>query len=115
MTLIENISSAPQDGPIKSRTIGLCMIVKNEAHVMMRCLESVRPLIDYVLVEDTGSTDGTQTIIREWLGRTKLPGNVFDEPWQDFAYNRSTALARLRQVKEVDYALIIDADDQLVI
>ncbi len=46
------------------KTIGLCMIVKDEAAVIERCLDSVRPLIDYVLIEDTGSTDRTQKIIR---------------------------------------------------
>ena len=92
-------------------TIGLCMIVKNEAQVIVRCLESVRPLLDYVLIEDTGSTDGTQDIIRDWLARTGLPGEVFDEPWQDFAYNRTLAFARLRENSAIDYALIMDADD----
>ena len=93
--------------------IGLCMIVKNEAEVILRCLESARPIVNYVLIEDTGSTDGTQKIIREWLDRVGIPGEVYEEPWQDFAYNRSHALARLRENKAVDYALIIDADDVL--
>src|SRR5579863_1826124 len=97
------------------RTIGLCMIVKNEAHVIMRCLESVRPLVDYVLIEDTGSTDGTQQIIRDWLIRENLPGEVIDEPWQNFAYNRSHVMEKLRAVEGVDYAMIIDADDKLVL
>jgi len=95
--------------------IGLCMIVKNESRVILRCLESVGPLVDYVLVEDTGSTDGTQKIVREWLDRTGRAGEVVEEPWRDFAYNRSHALARLRENKDVDYALMIDADDQVVI
>jgi glycosyltransferase involved in cell wall biosynthesis len=98
---------------MKSTTIGLCMIVKNESDVILRCLESVRPIVNYVLIEDTGSTDGTQAIIREWLERIALPGEVYDEPWRDFAYNRSHALARLRENKAVDYVLIIDADDVL--
>ncbi len=90
------------------------MIVKNESHVILRCLESVRPLVDYVLIEDTGSTDGTQGIVRDWLDRVGLPGEVVEEPWRDFAYNRSHALARLRQNKAIAYALMLDADDQLV-
>ena len=91
------------------------MIVKNESHIILRCLESVRPLIDYVLIEDTGSTDGTQALIRDWLDRVGLPGEVYEEPWRDFAYNRSHALARLRENKDIDYALMIDADDQLIV
>jgi glycosyltransferase involved in cell wall biosynthesis len=97
------------------KTIGLCMIVKNEARIILRCLSSVRPLVDYVLIEDTGSNDGTQAIVRDYLAREGLPGDVFDEPWRDFAYNRSLALARLRAVASVDYALVMDADDILVI
>src|SRR5271169_7230811 len=99
----------------KLKTIGLCMIVKNEANVITRCLDSARPLIDYVLVEDTGSTDGTQDIVREWLGRNNMPGLVIEEPWQDFAYNRSHALETLRKVETVDYAGVMDPDNQLVL
>ena len=97
------------------KTIGACMIVKNEARVITRCLDSLHSLVDYVLVEDTGSTDGTQTVIREWMLRNGVPGIVIDEPWRDFAFNRSHALAALRKLETVDYAMIIDADDQLVL
>jgi glycosyltransferase involved in cell wall biosynthesis len=112
----EKLSSPRVDtknkGPMR---IGLCMIVKNESKVIVRCLESVRRILDYVLIEDTGSTDGTQKVIREWLDRVGLPGEVYDEPWQDFAYNRSHALTRLREKPDIDYALIMDADDVLVL
>jgi GR25 family glycosyltransferase involved in LPS biosynthesis/glycosyltransferase involved in cell wall biosynthesis len=96
------------------KTIGLCMIVKNESKVILRCLESVRPVVDFVLVEDTGSTDGTQNLIREWLERVGLPGEIYGEPWRDFGYNRSHVLARLREQNNIDYALMLDADDELV-
>ena len=97
------------------KSIGLCMIVKNEAHVITRCLDSVRPFVDYVLVEDTGSTDGTQEIICSWLGQHDIPGAVIEEPWRDFAYNRTHVMEALRKVETVDYAFIIDADDALVL
>lgn len=95
-------------------TIGLCMIVKNESEVILRSLESVRQIVDYALIEDTGSTDGTQGIIRDWLASVALPGEVYDEPWRDFAYNRSHVLARLRKNRDVDYALTLDADDHII-
>jgi glycosyltransferase involved in cell wall biosynthesis len=94
--------------------IGLCMIVKNEAHIIRRCLDSVRPLLDYVLVVDTGSSDGTQQVIRDFLREQNLPGELIDEPWRDFAYNRSFALQKLRERKDLDYGLMIDADEVLV-
>jgi glycosyltransferase involved in cell wall biosynthesis len=95
------------------KSIGLCMIVKNEAHVVARCLDSARPLVDYVLVEDTGSTDGSQEVIRNWMRESGIPGAVFDEPWRDFARNRTVALAKLRERSDIDYALVMDADDTL--
>ena len=87
------------------------MIVKNEAPVIRRCLDSVRPIIDYWVIVDTGSSDGTQEIIREYF--RDLPGELHERPWQDFAHNRSEALALARP--HGDYSLIIDADDALEI
>ncbi len=87
------------------------MIVKNEAPVIRRCLDSVRPIIDYWVIVDTGSTDGTQQIIRDHL--RELPGELHERPWRDFAHNRSEALALARA--HGDYSLIIDADDDLQI
>src|SRR5258708_7527223 len=95
-------------------TIGLCMIAKNESDIIPRCLESARQMVDYVMIEDTGSTDRTQTIVRRWLDRAGLPGEVYDEPWRDFAYNRSHALSMMHKRKEIDYALILDADDYVI-
>ena len=91
------------------------MILRDEAHVIRRCLDSVRPLIDYALIVDTGSEDGTQEVVRAWLAQNQIPGEVIEEPWRDFAYNRSHALACLREHAEIDYAFIMDADDVLVL
>src|ERR1700693_5535127 len=96
-------------------TVGLCMIVKNEANLIRRCLASALPLADYILVVDTGLTDGTQQIVRDFLDEHGVRGAVIDEPWRDFAYNRSFALQQLREVADIDYALILDADDVLVL
>lgn len=44
----------------------LCMIVKNESNIIKRCLDTAKPFIDFISICDTGSTDGTPTIIRNW-------------------------------------------------
>ena len=90
-------------------TICLNMIVRNEAHVIRRCLDSVMSLIDTWVIVDTGSTDGTQQIIREHLA--SIPGELFERQWVDFAHNRTEAL-RLADGRE-DYVLLIDADEIL--
>ncbi|RFC68295.1 MULTISPECIES: glycosyltransferase [Mesorhizobium] len=96
-------------------TIGLNMIVKNEAKIILNCLASVRSLVDYVLIVDTGSTDGTQDLIRNFLQQAGIAGKVIEEPWRNFADNRTSALNALRQISGVDYTLLMDADDLLVL
>src|SRR5262249_23581331 len=93
------------------QSICLNMIVRNEAPVIRRCLASVRPLIDHWVIVDTGSTDGTQDIIREYL--RDLPGELHERPWQNFPHNRNEALALARG--RADYTFFIDADELLEI
>ncbi|WOI47614.1 glycosyltransferase [Acidovorax sp. BLS4] len=89
--------------------ICLSMIVKNEAPVITRCLASVRPFIDHWVIVDTGSTDGTQDIVRRFMH--DLPGTLHERPWKNFAHNRNEALELARP--HADYLLFIDADEQL--
>ncbi|MFD3723161.1 glycosyltransferase [Streptomyces sp. NPDC058674] len=87
-------------------TICLCMIVKNEAAVIERCLSSVRGLIDTWVISDTGSTDGTHDLIRRALHG--IPGELHEEPWVDFGHNRSLNIAHA--AGRADYLLLLDAD-----
>ena len=93
--------------------IRLNMIVKNEAHVILRCLASVKPWIDSWCIVDTGSNDGTQTIIQEYL--KDIPGKLYEKPWKNFGFNRTEALqlATSGDLPHADYLLFIDADEQL--
>ena len=91
--------------------ICLSMIVKDEAPVILRCLASVAPLIDHWIIVDTGSSDGTPSIVREFFASAGIPGTLHERPWRDFATNRTEALEYARP--HGDYSLIIDADDAL--
>jgi len=82
------------------------MIVKNEAAVIERCLASVRDLIDTWVISDTGSTDGTQDLIRKALDG--IPGELVEEPWRDFGHNRTLNIQHAHG--KADYLLLIDAD-----
>ena len=106
-------TTEPTAAPKKHKTINLCMIVKNEAHVIERCLASVLPVIDYWVIVDTGSTDGTQQKIRDFFDRNGIPGELHESTWKDFGTNRSEAL-EYAQKTDHDYSLMIDADEVLV-
>ncbi|MFO0941766.1 MAG: glycosyltransferase [Pirellulales bacterium] len=90
-------------------TLGLCMIVKNESHVIGRCLDSIRRWIDHWTIVDTGSTDGTQSLIRESMHA--IPGTLYERPWTNFAVNRSESIQLASPF--TNYLLVMDADDCL--
>lgn len=94
---------------LEKKTICLNMIVKNESRVIQRCLASVKKMIDYWVIIDTGSTDGTQKIITEFM--KDVPGELHERPWVNFEHNRNEVLDCSKN--KGDYLLFIDADEFL--
>jgi glycosyltransferase involved in cell wall biosynthesis len=86
------------------------MIVKNEAHCIRKCLESVEPYIDYWIICDTGSSDNTEEVIKNSL--KGIPGEFHYHEWVDFSTNRNLSLQLAKN--KADFTLIIDADDYFV-
>ena len=95
--------------------ICLNMIVKNESKIILRLLETVTPLIDSYCICDTGSTDNTIEIIRNYCESNKIPGKIMEEPFRDFGYNRTFALKGCNDMACADYILFLDADMKLEI
>lgn len=98
------------DSSVAKATIGLVMIVRNEAHGIRRTLESLRSIIDRWTVYDTGSVDGTQAIVRDVL--RDLPGELHEGPFVDFSTARNRALDL--HGASTTFTLMPDADDYLV-
>ena len=94
----------------RSQSIGLCMIVRNEAPVIGRCLESVKGMIDSWVIFDTGSTDETREIVEATLAG--IPGELHRADWVDFGHNRSELMERAQG--SADYLLLLDADMTVV-
>jgi tetratricopeptide (TPR) repeat protein len=87
-------------------TIGVAMIVRDEAAVIERCLASVRPLVDTWTIVDTGSADDTLERVRASLDGMR--GTLVEEPWVDFGHNRTSLMGHARG--SADYLLLVDAD-----
>lgn len=83
-------------------TISACLIVKNEAHCLNQCLDSLKELVDEIVIVDTGSTDETLTIARRYTDK------IFYHEWQDhFSDARNAGLAQATG----DWILVLDADE----
>ena len=99
----------------KDKTITLCMIVKNETHIIEECLESMLPYIDRYDITDTGSTDGTPELIKEFFDKYDVPGEVYLSDWKGFGDHAGKIGSRTESLcncdGKADYGWVIDADD----
>lgn len=83
-------------------TISLCMIVKNEEETLAKCLDSVKDIVDEIIIVDTGSTDSTKEIASFYTTK------VFSFKWiDDFSAARNFSFSKATK----DYILWLDADD----
>jgi len=97
--------------------ISLVMIVKNESKIIERCLDSVKSIIDSIVISDTGSTDNTVELIEKYLLNNNIKGKVYKDEWKNFGHNRSKSITNAQEwLKEnkydltKTYLLTIDAD-----
>lgn len=88
------------------KEISLCMIVKNEELVLKNCLESIYKLVDEIIIVDTGSTDATKEIAKNYTNK------IYDFEWSnDFSAARNFSFSKATK----DYILWLDADDILTL
>jgi len=96
-------------------TITLCMIVKDETHIIQECLQSMLPYIDRYDITDTGSTDGTPEMIKEFMDKHGVPGEVYLSDWKGFGDSPQGIGSRTESLRncdgKADFAWVIDADD----
>lgn len=102
--------------------LALNFICKNEAHIINTMLESAKSITDLIVVNDTGSTDGTQDLIKKFGEENNIPTYVFERPFDDFEKSRNHAMQKLRDVvAEIGWnpndiwGYWFDADEILVI
>jgi glycosyltransferase involved in cell wall biosynthesis len=102
---------------MSSPTLTFIAIVKNESKIIERCLNSLKPVVDYVVISDTGSTDNTVEIIESWLERNSITGKVYRDVWKNFGHNRTKSVENGQEWldeqkinKENNFFITIDAD-----
>lgn len=89
-------------------SICLAMLCKNESKYIRETLRSVKPFISHWSIMDTGSTDGTQDIIREEMAG--LPGTLHTRTWKNYGESRTECLDLAKQ-SGAEYLFILDADE----
>ncbi len=99
------LSGAPSQSSLHQKApLSLCMIVKNESHFLPDCLASVRDLVREIIIVDTGSTDNTVDIARQYGAK------IYFTEWENnFAKARNLALKKATQ----PWILYLDADERL--
>lgn len=86
-------------------SISLCMIVKNEERVLKRCLDSVKDIVDEIIIVDTGSHDKTKDIAKKYTDK------IYDFKWEDdFSKARNFSFSKATK----EYILWLDADDVIL-
>lgn len=102
LKITENVHS------FDSKTICLNMIVKNESNIITRLFDSLVSIIDCYCICDTGSTDNTIELIKDYFDKRGIPGKIIEEPFKNFAHNRTFALKQAAFMSE--FVLLVDAD-----
>lgn len=93
--------------------VSLNLIMKDESKVLKRMLESVAPIVDYYVVIDTGSTDDSKKIVKDFFDEKGIKGEIHDHPFVNFQDARNFALKKVKG--KADYGFWIDCDEQLII
>jgi len=85
-------------------SLSLSMIVKNEEDILARCLSSVQNIADEIVIVDTGSTDNTKSVAKQFGAK------IYEENWsEDFSKARNVSLGHCTS----DWILVLDADEYL--
>jgi hypothetical protein len=97
----------------KTPHISAVLMVKDEKDRIEYTLKSVLGIIKSVIIYDTGSTDNTIELITNFCNKHSLPLHLKQGIFADFSTSRNVLLDFLDEFTEVDYALLLDVNDEL--
>ena len=97
----------------------LTQIMKNEAHVITRMLNSIRPIVDIICLVDTGSTDNSIEVVKNWGEQNKIETHVFERAFDNFENSRNYSIQMAREVTagrgDDFWGFWLDADEMIEI
>ena len=99
LRIVEKEAKAPP----KKDTVSVIMMVKDEEKNLHRCLSSIEGLYDELIIVDTGSTDKTMEICKEYGAK------VFEHPWENFSFHRNQSV----EYASGEWLFQVDADEEL--
>ena len=92
--------------------LAAAIMIKNEADVILYTLSSLIGVIDSLVLYDTGSTDNTINICREFATRHQIPFRLKTGTFEDFATSRNVLLTFVNSFPDIDFVLLCDANDE---
>ena len=101
---------------MKKCKIVMTAMFKNEASVTKKMLESCYKYIDFWVVQDNGSTDGTDKIVKDFFAEKNIPGHYYqvEEGWVGFGWNRDHLIQVCQSIDHgCDWILKMDCDETL--
>ena len=100
----------------KNCKIVMITMFKNESRVLRRMLDSCKPYVDYYVMQNNGSTDGSDEIARQFLSENNLQGEIYEvkEGWVGFGWNRDHLMQHCQKLDHgCDWILKMDCDEVL--
>lgn len=97
----------------------LTQIMKNESHVAERMLNSIKPIVDAIVVVDTGSEDDSINIVKNWSKKNNIECHIFERVFDNFENSRNFSIEKAREIflkdntKDTYYGFWIDFDEEL--
>jgi glycosyltransferase involved in cell wall biosynthesis len=101
---------------MKNCKIVMITMFKNESRVIKRMLDSCLPHVDYYVMQNNGSTDGTDEIAKQFLTDNNLSGEIYnvEEGWVGFGWNRDHLIRYCQKLDHgCDWILKMDCDEVL--
>jgi glycosyltransferase involved in cell wall biosynthesis len=99
----------------------LTQIMKNESHVAKRMLDTIKSIIDGLVIIDTGSTDNSIEVVNQWGKDNGVETHVIPREFDNFENSRNFSMDKAREIflgkkdGHTYYGMWLDFDEQLVI